>query len=170
MRALVVFHDKGCHRLDFLLQPRFRHVFCAVAVDGFWLVIDGKAGVPEFQVAASQQVDLALFYRKQGFVVVETETGDRPLRAPLVVNNCVGVVKTALSIRAPFAQTPYALYKVLRRRAIGGAAEGPVDAVSSRKVAVFPTEAAGRPGTAARADAGRPRDRAAPRNATPGRP
>ena len=45
---------------------------------------------------------------------IETEQG-RPLKTPLIVANCVGLVKAVLCIHAPLAQTPYQLYKFLRK-------------------------------------------------------
>ena len=113
MRALVVFHDHGCHVLSRFLKSGFRHVFAAVLAGDFWISIDSRAGVPVVEVIAPRGFDLAKFYRDQGFAVVETSQCTVPPRAPLLIANCVGCVKALLCIRAR-AITPYGLYKHLR--------------------------------------------------------
>lgn len=117
MQALVVFHGIGAHPLAWLLRPGFRHVFCAISDGRYWIVIDGKMGVPAINVAAAASYDLAAFYREQGFAVIEVEQGRVPPAGPFVVANCVGMVKAALAIRAPFVITPYGLYRRLVRSA-----------------------------------------------------
>ncbi len=115
MRALVVFHNHGCHILDPLLKPGFRHVFCALETGDCWISVDSRAGVMVIEAVAPAGYDLATFYRAEGFTVIETTQRSTPLRAPLVVSNCVGCVKTILGIRCA-AVTPWRLYKHLRRR------------------------------------------------------
>jgi hypothetical protein len=117
MQALVVFHGHGEGAFARLLKRGFRHVFCAVSDGRYWIAVDGKAGVPEVKVVASAHYDLAAFYREQGFTVVSVAQGRLPPRGPVAVANCVGMVKAALAIRAPFAVTPYGLFKHLTRRA-----------------------------------------------------
>lgn len=114
MRALVVFGDSHGHPLGWMLKPGFRHVFCAVAARGCWLLIDGRAGVPDIHYLTTDDFDLATFYRAKGYAVVETVQRDEPLRVPLVTVNCVGLVKAALCIRS-WAVTPWQLYRHLTR-------------------------------------------------------
>ncbi len=114
MKALVVFHDHGCHVLDPLLRQGFRHVFCAVESGDSWISIDSRAGVMVVKVVAPSGYDLATFYRGEGFTVVETTQRAVPTRAPFAMANCVGCVKAVLSI-CSFAVTPWRLYKFLRR-------------------------------------------------------
>lgn len=113
--ALVVFHDHGCHLLDPLLKRGFRHVFCCISQGDYWILIDGMAGKPMVKVVAGTQIDLAAFYRNEGYTVVSVNEGPG-VRSPLAVANCVGIVKAVLGLRAPFVWTPYQLYKFLRRQ------------------------------------------------------
>lgn len=115
MRAVVCFHNHGCHVLDPLLKRGFRHVFCALESGDCWIMIDGRAGVMVIEAVAPAGYDLATFYRAQGFTVIETNQGSKPLRTPLVASNCVGFVKAVLGIRCA-AVTPWRLYKHLLRR------------------------------------------------------
>ena len=111
---LVVFHDHGCHILDPLLEKGFRHCFAAVQTGDYWVTIDGKAGIPSVDVVCAKSYDLKSFYDSHGFTVTEVGEG-QPLTLPLVLSNCVGMVKSVLGIRAPFAVTPYQLYRRLIR-------------------------------------------------------
>jgi hypothetical protein len=115
MRALVVFHDHGNHVLARFLKPGFKHVFCALDDRTHWIRIDFMDTVPEVEVVAMSDYDLASFYRSVGFTVVETTQDDRGNRAPFTVANCVGLVKALLCLSAPFVWTPYRLYRYLRR-------------------------------------------------------
>ena len=114
MKAIAVFHNSGGHWLDFLLKTDFKHVFCAIPSEkGYWIMIDGREGLPVFEVVAGTDFDLAEFYRDEGFTVVEV-TKRQALNVPLVLSNCVGMVKASLGIRALGVITPYQLYKHLR--------------------------------------------------------
>jgi len=124
MQALVVFHGNGAHPLAWVLKPGFQHVLCAISDGRYWIVVDGKMGVPEVKVAAAASYDLATFYREQGFTVIEVEQGKVPPAGPLAIANCVGMVKAALAIRAPFVITPYGLYRRLVRSAKTGQVQG----------------------------------------------
>ncbi len=115
MKALVVFHDHGVGWLSRLLKPGFRHVFAVVRDDNYWISIDGKAGVPLFEVVVPSDYDLAAFYRRQGFTVIETRQRNTAPRSPFAIANCVGLVKAALAIRST-AITPWGLHEYLRRR------------------------------------------------------
>lgn len=144
MRAVVVFHDgltDHPHWLAFLLRRGFRHTFCAILNGDYWITIDGKRGVPDVEVVAGADYDLADFYRLQGFTVVETRQQGRPLLAPVVANNCVGLVKATLCLRTA-ALTPYQLYRHLKgkshatdagiwRRRSEAAGTGPASAASA---------------------------------------
>jgi len=117
MRALVVFHGASNHPLAWLLKPGFKHVFTVIQSEYYWTLIDGRAGVPVVEFVAHSDCELAEFYREQGYTVVETYQRDKPLRAPYLTNNCVGLAKAVLCIRS-FALTPYQLYCGLLRDAM----------------------------------------------------
>lgn len=115
-RALVVFHG---HAAGFLAQAcadGFRHCFVALDDGRYWILFDGKAGVPELRVVAGSDYDLAGFYCDRGFTVVEAETVGRPPRIPLMLGTCVGAAKRLLGLRAPLVLTPKQLYRCLARR------------------------------------------------------
>lgn len=109
--ALVVFTGEGTHPLSPLLKPGFRHVFCAVRDRDHWCVVDGAEGLPVLYVGHGD--DLAVWYREQGYTVLEVPRRERT-RAPFVVASCVGMVKAIVGIRS-LAQTPWGLYRHLRR-------------------------------------------------------
>lgn len=118
-RALVVFHRHGAGTFARLVTGGFRHCFVALDDGRYWIVFDGKAGVPEMRVIAGSDYDLAGFYRGQGFAVVETETGIRPPRQPLMLGTCVGAAKRLLGLRAPHVLTPHQLFRYLATRLKG---------------------------------------------------
>ena len=113
--ALVVFHNHGNHWLDPILKEGFKHVFCAVVDGDYWIVVDGRNGLPAVEVVAASTEDLKAFYENEGFTVIEVDRGS-PLRSPLILNNCVGMVRAILGIRTSFVLTPYQLFKHLRGR------------------------------------------------------
>lgn len=114
MKALAVFHGHGCHVLSRFLKPGFSHVFVAVRTGNYWVMIDGRAGVPVIEVVAPSDFDLVGFYRDQGFTVIETQQRALPPRGPFAIANCVGLAAAILSIRST-AITPYRLYRYLRK-------------------------------------------------------
>ncbi len=113
--TLVVFHDHGHGFLRKCLRWGFRHVFVAVLNNGYWIVLDGQAGVPVLEVVAGADFDLAGYYRREhGFTVLGvTAPRDRPAW-PLMFGTCVGAVKRVLGLRAPWVLTPYGLYRCLK--------------------------------------------------------
>lgn len=118
MKALVVFREGGAdHPLARFLKPGFGHCFVCVLRDGYWMRIDGRRGVPEFEVLTLGDFDLAAFYRENGNTVVETEQRTEPLWSPLALRNCVGLVKSVLCLRS-WAVTPFQLYRFLTRPAM----------------------------------------------------
>ena len=117
MRALVVFFDPEGARWEWALKVGFRHVFCVIDDGKNWIMVDGRDGRPVVEVIAESSYDLKAFYEDiEGYEVIEVSRPDRPLRSPIVTVNCVGLVCAHLCIRAPFAFTPWQLYKHLERK------------------------------------------------------
>ena len=114
MKALAVFHDHGTHFLAPLLKRGFRHVFVVLQNGNYWIRVDGMTGVPDVEVVAGADCDLATFYRAEGFVVKEVDVGESPPFGPFIFANCVGLSKTLLGIRKLFIVTPHGLYRYLR--------------------------------------------------------
>jgi hypothetical protein len=115
LKALVCFYDPIDTRLQWLLKPGFRHVFCVMDDGEYRIVYDALDGRPHTKAYPHALADLAKHYRSEGYTVVETRMGDRPLTAPLAIANCVGLVKAMCAIKAPFVYSPYQLYKYLTR-------------------------------------------------------
>ena len=116
-RAVVVFKNAVGqeHWLAPLLKDGFTHCGVAVEAEDYWVFVDPNPDCIRFRVPALKNFDIAKYFQDQGFAVVELETTGAEVKVPLVVSNCVGVVKTVLGIRKPFIITPYQLYKYLRR-------------------------------------------------------
>ncbi len=115
MRALVVFTESSVHPLSFLLKAGFEHCFVVVLSNGNWIRLDGTTGIPEIDYLIGEDFDLAGYFEDQGYRVIETEQNIVPTRTPVILNNCTGLVKAILCIRAPFVITPWRLYLYLRR-------------------------------------------------------
>lgn len=114
-RALVVFHGHGGHILLPLLKEGFKHCFCVIDDGTFWARIDMMAGVPEVEVVAGSQFDLATFYRNEGMTVVETKQRERPPHRAIWPAHCVTFVKIMLAVSAPLVLTPWGLFRYLSR-------------------------------------------------------
>jgi hypothetical protein len=83
--------------------------------DGTYIImIDGLMGRPLVEVVSGSDYDIAEFYVKQGYTVVETIRGSPP-NIPLILSNCVGLVKAIIGINALTVFTPYQLYRRLTR-------------------------------------------------------
>jgi hypothetical protein len=113
--ALVVFC--GQSRLPILrwLKPGFQHCFVAVQRSNLWIVCDPLAHHTDLFVIDNHTLgDLASWYRRHGFVAVETATRTAPRRvAPLRLYTCVEAVKRILGIHAPLVVTPWQLHRHL---------------------------------------------------------
>ena len=119
MKAIVVFGDGGgAHPLNFLLKEGFNHCFVIVESSARWVVIELVNGIMEVTVSSNVSVDIAKFYRDRGYKTVETRqrvqrvSKYNPWNGLLMVANCVGIVKSVLSLNS-LALTPYQLYKEL---------------------------------------------------------
>lgn len=106
-----------------MLKPGFRHCFVCLRDGDYWLLVDAALGVPLIKVLQQADFGLAAFYRELGFTVVETTQNEQPIRCPVSLASCVGVVKAVLAIRAPFVWSPYQLYKHLVKHADRAKAE-----------------------------------------------
>jgi hypothetical protein len=74
-------------------------------------------GLPELSVAAGESFDLASHLRREhGFTVLKINAKRAPRPPFLMAGTCVGQVKAILGIRAARVQTPYQLYRYLKRR------------------------------------------------------
>jgi hypothetical protein len=109
--ALVIFHDgPDGHWLDPLLKKGFRHCFCAVLVDGYWIEVNGCSDGTVVRVIAGTDSNLKEYYETNGCTVLSVERGGA-LKLPLVLSNCVGIVKATLGLGHFGVVTPYQLYR-----------------------------------------------------------
>ncbi len=112
----MIFFDPEGARYQWLLKPGFRHVFCCIDDGAHWIMFDARDGRPVVQYVQTSDYDLQSFFEDQGYTVIEIVCGELTPRSPLIVANCVGLVKAILAVAAPFAQTPHQLYRHLSRR------------------------------------------------------
>jgi hypothetical protein len=99
------------------LKPRFRHCFAALRDATGWLVVDPLSGrmlVARLDLPAG--FDLPRFYRRAGMAVLGPylpgPTVARRL-PPMTPFTCVAVCRALLGGGAPFALTPWGLYRAL---------------------------------------------------------
>jgi len=104
------------------LRRGFRHCFAALADEAGWTVLEPLSGrllVARLPVPAG--FDLPSFYRRAGLAVIGpfAPAAPRPRRLPnLAPLTCVGLCRALLGPEAPFALTPFGLF-----RALGGEVE-----------------------------------------------
>ena len=109
-RGLVIFHDYGRHWTAFILKKGFKHCFCAVQTDGYWVEIHNGEQGTILKVVTGTDYDLKTYYENHSCKVLEVEQGG-PSNLPFALSNCVGLTKTALGLQYFGALTPYQLYK-----------------------------------------------------------
>jgi len=106
-----------------LLRPGFRHCFAALSDEAGWTVLEplsGRLMVARLPVAAG--FDLPGFYRRAGLRVLGPFLPGEPaasLGPSLMPFTCVSLCRALLGPGAPFAVTPFGLF-----RALGGRVEG----------------------------------------------
>jgi hypothetical protein len=113
------------------LRRGFRHCFAALRDDAGWTVLEPLSGrLVVARLPVTGDFDLPRFYRRAGLRVVgpflpeAPRAQHLPVLAPLT---CVGLCRALLGPGAPFALTPYGLF-----RALGGAI-GTDESPESRK-------------------------------------
>ena len=117
MRSYVVFGHENEHPLAWMLDRKFRHVWCIIADEraGQWVSYNWHQGLPIVQAEAALTFNIANHYRKDGYTVVETQHTPLPVSGPFVLNNCVGHVKSVLGIQS-MSLTPYQLFHWVTRK------------------------------------------------------
>ncbi|WP_270936284.1 hypothetical protein [Falsiroseomonas oryzae] len=100
-----------------LLRRGFRHCFAAIGDEAGWTVLEplsGRLMVARLPVPAG--FDLPSFYRRAGLAVLgpfapaPAQARAIPTLSPLT---CVGLCRALLGPGAPFALTPYGLFRAL---------------------------------------------------------
>ncbi|WP_191083164.1 hypothetical protein [Roseococcus microcysteis] len=119
-RAWIIFAGRADHAWQRWLRPGFRHCFAAIEDAQGWMVLEALTGrLLLARLDVPSGFDAPAFYRRAGMVPVgpfpldDTTLG--PVRGPLPLN-CVSVCRAVLGPHAPFAWTPYGLYRALSSR------------------------------------------------------
>lgn len=100
-----------------LLRPGFRHCFAALGDEAGWTVLEplsGRLMVARLPVPAG--FDLPGFYRRAGLRVLGPFEPGEPVRRilpPVVPLTCVSLCRALLGPAAPFAMTPFGLFRAL---------------------------------------------------------
>jgi hypothetical protein len=100
-----------------LLRPGFRHCFAALSDEAGWTVLEplsGRLAVARLPVAAG--FDLPGFYRRAGLRVLGPFVPGAPaasLGPSLLPFTCVALCRALLGPGAPFALTPFGLFRAL---------------------------------------------------------
>jgi hypothetical protein len=116
-RAFIVFGGAADQPWLRLLRPGFRHCFAVLADAAGWTVLDplsGRLVVARLEVPAA--FDLPGFYRRAGFAVTGPFVPGQPrwrLLPPLAPFTCVALCRAVLGAGAPFAVTPWGLFRAL---------------------------------------------------------
>ncbi|MCX7371392.1 MAG: hypothetical protein NTW56_02960 [Alphaproteobacteria bacterium] len=115
--AWIIFSGAADMPWQHLLKRGFRHCFAALRDADGWSVLDplqGRLVVARLDVEAS--FDLPSFYHRAGLLPIgpitpgAARTSLLPRMLPM---NCVGLCRAVLGTAAPFAITPYGLYRAL---------------------------------------------------------
>ena len=118
MHSYLIFGADNSHPLAWLLNKRHRHVWCIIAdtEHNTWVSYDWAQGLPELRTQAALDFDIKAHYEAHGYDVVAIPQGERAaVQGPIVLNNCVGHVKSVLGIRG-FSMVPHQLYKLVTKR------------------------------------------------------
>lgn len=132
MDAYLVFSPDNSHTFRWLLNRERRHVWCILADHkaGVWVSYNWDQGLPIVRVESSLDFDIAAHYTQQGLTVVSLDHIDRSaVSGPVVLNNCVGHVKSVLGIPG-FSMVPNQLFKYIRRAKVLARARSQVSAVT----------------------------------------
>lgn len=118
-QAYIVFGGQADQPWLRLLRPGFRHCFAALADAGGWTVLDpltGRLVVARLDLPAG--FDLPGFYRRAGLAVLGPYAPSGPAARclpPLAPFSCVALCRAVLGAAAPFALTPFGLFRSLNK-------------------------------------------------------
>ena len=118
-QAFIVFGGQADQPWLRLLRPGFRHCFAALADPAGWTVLDpltGRLVVARLELPPG--FDLPGFYRRAGMIVlgpfIPAEPRARHL-PPVAPFSCVALCRAVLGGGAPFALTPFGLFRSLNK-------------------------------------------------------
>jgi hypothetical protein len=126
--ALVCFSGRTDVPWLRLLRPGFRHCFCLLRGEAGWLLIDPRCDRLDIRLLPDAPASRLIGrFRAAGCRVVPLPgvplPGAAPAGAPAralamlpAPHSCVETVKRALGLAAPWAVTPYGLYRHLKKK------------------------------------------------------
>ncbi len=101
------------------LRRGFRHCFAALEDAAGWTVLDPLSGrLVVARLDLPRGFDLPGFYRRAGLTVLGPFLPGGPRRSllpPLALFSCVALCRAVLGAGAPFAVTPFGLFRALTR-------------------------------------------------------
>lgn len=113
-QALVVFSDDAPLWWLRLLKRGFRHCFIVLTSGNDWLMVEPLSNGTFVQsLGVPAHYDVKGWFESHGLIVVATTIRNDDRLAPLRFYSCVEEVKRILRLRAPWAFTPYQLYRHL---------------------------------------------------------
>jgi hypothetical protein len=116
-----------------LLRPGFRHCFAALQDEAGWTVLEPLSGrLMVARLPVTTGFDLPLFYRRAGLRVLGPFAAGEPRGASLpsfAPFSCVTLCRALIGPEAPFAVTPFGLF-----RALGGEAVTKESPINRNKV------------------------------------
>jgi hypothetical protein len=123
-RAFIVFGGGGGAELPWLrpLRHGFRHCFAALQDPTGWTVLDALSGrLVVARLDLPRGFDLPGFYRRADLLVLGPFLPGGPRRSLLpsfAPFSCVSLCRAVLGADAPFALTPFGLFRALARQEI----------------------------------------------------
>lgn len=101
------------------LRRGFRHCFAALHDEAGWTVVEPLSGrLMVARLGVAPGYDLPGFYRRAGLLVLgpyAPAAARRRWLPPLLPLTCVGLCRALLGAGAPFALTPFGLFRALVR-------------------------------------------------------
>ncbi len=121
-RAFVVFGGGADQPWLLLLRRGFRHCFAALEDAAGWTVLDPLSGrLVVARLDFPPGFDLPAFYRRAGLTVLGPFLPGGPRRSllpPFAPFSCVSLCRAVLGADAPFAVTPFGLFRALARAGV----------------------------------------------------
>jgi hypothetical protein len=119
-QAFIVFGGGADMPWQRLFRLGFRHCFAALEDASGWTVLDPLSGrLVVARLDLSPGFDLPDFYRRAGLSVLGPFRPAGPRRSllpPLAPFSCVALCRAVLGAGAPFAVTPFGLFRALARQ------------------------------------------------------
>jgi hypothetical protein len=118
-QAFIVFGGQADQPWLRLLRPGFRHCFAALSDATGWTVLDPLTGrLVVARLDLPPGFDLPAFYRRAGLTVLGPFVPAEPcarLLPSVAPFSCVSLCRAVLGAGAPFALTPFGLFRSIKK-------------------------------------------------------